>query len=186
MNAYQKLNHLAEQVTNEVVAQLAQGKVLWQKPWASPGLPKNYSSGRRYEGFNAFYLNHVTEKNNFTAPYFLTFNQAQELGGRVGKGEKGTQVVSWKIYERKAGKHEPGQAEDEKDRHGRKFVPFLWTVFNIDQIQGVDFALPPVFERTEQQVIGACQHVVDSLDSYPLPRPQIKHGGSQAYYAPHP
>ena len=34
---------------------------------------------------------------------------------------------------------------------------------------------------SEQQVIAACQQVVDS---YLLPRPLILHGGSQAYYAP--
>src|SRR5690606_4076176 len=78
-------------------------------------------------------------------------------------------------------KHKPEQTEDEHDRHGRKFVPFIWTVFNIDQVEGVDFILPAAVERTEQQIIGACQQVVDS---YPLPRPQILHEGSQAYYAP--
>ncbi|MCC9137509.1 ArdC family protein [Pontibacter silvestris] len=181
MNAYQKLDQLAEQVTNEVIAQLEQGKVLWQKPWSTYGLPKNYSSGRHYEGFNAIYLNYITEKNNFTAPYFLTFKQALELGGHVRKGEKGTPVIYWKIYEEKAGEQDGVQAEEEKGRHGRKFVPFIWTVFNIDQVEGIDFTLPAAIERPEQQVIEACQHVVDH---YPMPRPQILHGGSQAYYAP--
>lgn len=101
MNAYQKFNHLAEQVTNEIIAELQQGKAIWQKPWSSYGLPKNYASGRPYEGFNAFYLNYVTEKNNYTAPYFLTFKQAQEMDGRVRKGQKGTPIVYWKIFEAK-------------------------------------------------------------------------------------
>jgi antirestriction protein ArdC len=181
MNAYQKFNQLADQVTNEIIAQLEQGKVLWQKPWTSYGLPKNYSSGRHYEGFNAFYLNYITQKNRFSTPYFLTFRQARELGGHVRKGEKGTQVIYWKIYEEKAGEHANEQAEEENDRHGRKFVPFIWTVFNIDQVEGIDYKLPAASEKTGQQVIEACQRVVDH---YPLPLPQILHGGSQAYYAP--
>ncbi|PRY03675.1 antirestriction protein ArdC [Pontibacter ummariensis] len=183
MNAYQKFSQLADQVTNEVIAQLEQGKVLWQKPWTSYGLPKNYLSGRHYEGFNAFYLNYITEKKHFTAPYFLTFRQAQELGGHVRKGEKGTQAIYWKIYEEKAGEsaHEP--AEEENARYGKRFVPFIWTVFNLDQVEGISFALPAAMERTEQQVIAACQQVVDN---YPQPRPQILHGGSQAYYTPIP
>ncbi|WP_162055589.1 ArdC family protein [Pontibacter pamirensis] len=181
MNAYQKFNQLADQVTNEVIAQLEQGKVLWQKPWSPYGLPKNHFSGRHYEGFNAFYLNYITEKNSFTMPYFLTYKQAQELGGHVRKGEEGTQVIYWKIYEEKAGEHTGEQAEEENDRHGIKFVPFIWTVFNIDQVEGIDYKLPATPEKTGQQIIEACQRVVDH---YPLPRPQILHGGSQAYYAP--
>lgn len=168
MNAYQKFNHLAEQVTNEVIAQLERGNVLWQKPWTSFGLPKNYGSGRHYGGFNAFYLNYITEKMHFTTPYFLTYRQAQELGGHVRRGEKGTQAIYWKICGEKAGENAPGQAEEEKEAHGRKFVPFLWTVFNIDQVEGVDFALPFALERTERQLIDACQQVVEG---YPLPRP---------------
>ncbi|WP_162055802.1 ArdC family protein [Pontibacter pamirensis] len=180
MNAFEKFNQLAEQVTNEVIAQLEQGKVPWQKPWTSYGLPKNYLSGRHYEGFNAFYLHYITEERHFTTPYFLTFKQAKELGGHVKKGEKGTPIIYWKIKEEKESENANEQAEEEKE-HGRKFVPFLWTVFNIDQIEGVDFALPEAVERTELQVIETCQRVVEN---YPLPRPHIGHGGAQAYYAP--
>lgn len=181
MNAYEKFNRLAQQVTNEVIAQLEQGSVPWQKPWTSYGLPKNYLSGRHYEGFNAFYLHYITEKRRFTAPYFLTFRQAQELGGHVKKGEKGTPVLYWKIREERAGEDTDGQAEEEKEGPARKLVPFIWTVFNIDQIEGIDVALPVAGERTELQVIETCQQVVEQ---YPLPRPHIGHGGTQAYYAP--
>jgi len=180
MNAFEKFNQLAEQVTNEVIAQLERGNVPWQQPWTSYGLPKNYLSGRHYEGFNAFYLQYITEKRHFSTPYFLTFKQAQELGGHVKKGEKGTPILYWKIREEKDGENASEQAEEEKE-HGKKFVPFIWTVFNIDQIEGVDFALPEAVERTEWQVIESCQQVVER---YPLPRPHIRHGGTQAYYAP--
>lgn len=181
MNAYQKFNHLAEQVTNEIIAELQQGKVIWQKSWSSYGLPKNYASGRHYEGFNAFYLHHVTEKNNYAAPYFITFRQVQELGGRVRKGQKGTPIVYWKIYEAKEKEQPVDLAAKEKDRPCSRFVPFLWTVFNIDQVEGVDFRLPTMPQRSGPQILEACQHVVDN---FPQPSPQLLHGGTQAYYAP--
>ncbi|WP_114782324.1 ArdC family protein [Botryobacter ruber] len=177
--AYQKFYQLAEQVTNEVISQLEQGNVLWQKPWSSFGLPKNYQSGRHYEGFNAFYLHYITEKRHFTAPYFLTFKQAQELGGHIRKGEKGTQVIYWKVYGPQTGSKD--EVQEEETPQAIRFVPFLWTVFNIDQVEGIDFTLPATFERTDQQVIEECQRVVDQ---YPQPAPRILHGGSQAYYAP--
>ncbi|MDX5422246.1 MAG: ssDNA-binding domain-containing protein [Hymenobacteraceae bacterium] len=181
MNAYQKFNQLAEQVTTEVVEQLNKGTVPWQKPWTCYGLPKNYASGRHYEGFNAFYLHYLTAKRCFTAPYFLTFKQARELGGRVRKGEKGAQIVYWKVYAKNADTQAEEQATEKENRSGSVFLPFLWTVFNIDQVEGVDYRLPTSPERNAQQRIAACQAVVDH---YPAPRPRILHGGGQAFYAP--
>ncbi|WP_276499472.1 ArdC family protein [Pontibacter litorisediminis] len=181
MNAYQKFSQLAQQVTDEVIAELQKGKVLWQQPWGSYGLPKNYSSNRPYGGFNAFYLHHITEKNSFTAPYFLTFRQAQEQGGSIRRGEKGTRIVYWKVYESQESKNAEEQPAENSNRSDSRFVPFLWTVFNIDQVDGVDFQLPAVPNRSGQQVIEACQQVVDS---FPSPAPQIRLGGSEAWYAP--
>lgn len=181
MNAHQKFLELADQVTNEVIAQLEQGKVFWKKPWTSYGLPKNYKSGRQYEGFNAFFLNYITDKKNYKTPYFITYKQAQELGGNVRKGEKGTQIIFWKIYGNKVGEKTTSAGET-KDIVQNKFIPFIWTVFNIDQVEGVEFALPVNVTRTENEIIEACQSVVDN---YPVPGPNIQHGGSQAYYAPY-
>lgn len=180
MNAHQKFSQLADQVTNEVIVQLEQGKVFWKKPWSSYGLPKNYKSGRAYEGFNAFYLNYITNKRNYKTPYFITFKQAKELGGNVKRGEKGIQIIFWKIYDNKIGEKTTPTGET-KDILQNKFVPFIWTVFNIDQIEGVSFALPADVERTENEIIEACQGVVNS---YPIPTPDIQHGGSEAFYTP--
>ncbi|WP_439879682.1 ArdC family protein [Pontibacter sp. MBLB2868] len=181
MNAYQKFQLLSEQVTGEVISQLEQGKVLWHKPWGSYGLPKNYFSGRHYEGFNAFFLNYITEKHGFSAPYFLTFRQVRELGGLVRKGQKGTSILYWKVYDSKEAEKSGGLTSKDEDRQGKRFVPFLWTVFNIDQVEGIDFQLPPIQEQSGQQVIASCQRVVDN---FPQPCPKILHGGFQAYYAP--
>ena len=180
MSPNQKINELAEQVTAEVIAQLEQGQVFWKKPWSSFGLPKNYKSGRAYEGFNAFYLNYITCKKNYQTPYFITFNQAKELNGFVRKGEKGTSIIFWKIFTNKTGE-KTNAAGETKDIIDTKFVPFIWTVFNIDQVEGIDFVLPGNVEQSENEIITTCQDVVSN---YPAPAPQINHGGSQAYYMP--
>jgi antirestriction protein ArdC len=44
---------------------------------------------------NVFLLNSMS----YTSPYWLTFKQAQELGGNVRKGEKACPVVFWKWLE---------------------------------------------------------------------------------------
>ncbi|PTX15068.1 antirestriction protein ArdC [Pontibacter mucosus] len=182
MNAYQKLHQLASQVTDQVIAELLKGKAIWQQPWGSYGLPKNYFSGRAYEGFNALYLHFLTERRGFTAPYFLTYRQARELGGHVRKGQQGMPVVYWKVYGAKAGEeNQPDASATPEESTSRKLVPFLWTVFNIDQVVGVDFSLPEIPDRSAHQCIASCQQVVEG---FPAPRPCIRFGGGQAWYAP--
>jgi antirestriction protein ArdC len=60
------------------------------------------------------------------APYsdgaFVTFNQAQSLGGSVKKGEKGWPVVFWKFPtadEVAAGKRHQGCQQGSEDDFGR-------------------------------------------------------------------
>jgi antirestriction protein ArdC len=166
--SYNRYTELAEQVTAEVIAGLEQGKVLWQKPWHSLGMPRNYRSGRLYSGFNAFYLNYLCDQRGWKAPLFVTFRQALELGGNVRKGEKGTPVTYWKI------------TEDRKTKE-KKFFPFVHSVFNVGQTEGIEVVLPEGVERSEHEAIAAC---LEAVARFPAPAPEIRHGGHAAYYHP--
>lgn len=102
------------------------------------------------------------------------------MGGHVRKGQKGTPVVYWKVYGGKT--IEKGNEQESEDKNSqRRFVPFLWTVFNIDQVEGVDFRLPEIPESGPQQIIESCRQVVES---FPSPSPRIRFGGNEAWYAP--
>ena len=52
----------------------------------------NLVSGKAYRGVNVFLLHAVS----YASPFWLTFKQAQTLGGSVRKGEKACPVVFWK------------------------------------------------------------------------------------------
>jgi len=56
----------------------------------------NLVSGKAYRGVNVFLL-HV---RGFGSPYWLTFNQAKQLGGNIRKGEKSSLAVFYKTWER--------------------------------------------------------------------------------------
>ena len=173
----EKYNQLAEQVTREIIAGLEKGEVFWQRTWVGGGMPRNGQSGRYYEGFNALYLNHITLERKYSMPCFLTYNQAQQLGGHVRKGEKGYLIVFWKIGYYPAGEKEqmPDQLEESLKR---RFTPFVWTVFNVDQVEGISLAQPAREERSENEVIDACEEVIARMPG----RPRILHGGHQPYY----
>lgn len=118
------------QVTDRIIAQLEQGIVPWRSPYFSKvGLPRNFTSGRSYQGINVFLLGTL----RFTSPYFLTFLQAKDLGGHVRKGEKGHLVVKYGTYTKN---DESNPVADEAET--RRFLKG-YSVFNASQIEGVSF-----------------------------------------------
>ncbi|RRA50215.1 DUF1738 domain-containing protein [Acidipila sp. EB88] len=85
-----------ETVTARILASLKAGVVPWSKPWRGnskgTAFPSNYRTGAPYRGINVLLL----WGSPYASNYWLTFKQAQELGGTVRKGEKGTPIVFWK------------------------------------------------------------------------------------------
>ncbi len=80
-------------ITDRIVGLLEQGVIPWQKPWrGGEQMPRNLISQREYRGVNVFLLHAVM----FESPYWLTFNQAKQLGGHVKQGERACPVVFWK------------------------------------------------------------------------------------------
>lgn len=167
-----------EQVTNRVLELLAKGVAPWRRPWKVSGiLPTNLKSGKVYRGINLL----VLAMSGYASPYWLTYNQAQEQGGKVRAGEKGTQVVLWKFL-RTLKSDDSGTISTSRDENGSvimKRVPFLkiYTVFNLDQIEGIE---APKFEGEApvHNPIDAAEKVIVEM---PNP-PKIRYGGDRAYY----
>jgi antirestriction protein ArdC len=120
----------------------------------------------------------------YQAPFYLTYKQAQQLGGTIKKGETGTKIVYWATIELKdkAGNHIEEQPTatniDEKQR--TKLVPKAHTVFNIAQTEGIEFPTITPIIKSPLQKIAACEQVVADM----LNRPIIITGGASAYYSP--
>ena len=180
MKSNDKFQELQENVTNQIIDLLEAGTVVWHKPWTSHGMPCNAFTQRNYDGFNAFYLNLVTLNKGYSAPYFITYKQAADKGGHIKKGEKGYSVVFWKIGNRKTGSKTDETTGEETDTFKKTFTPFLWTVFNIDQVEGVDFKITASSPKTQNEIIGDCQAIIDDMPK----KPQIRFGGDRACYMP--
>ena len=155
-------------ITEALIKSLDAGVAPWQRSWAKLGSPKNLKSGKEYRGINRLLLSCST----FNSPNWLTYKQAQALGGEVRKGEKGTKIVFWKIFEK-----DEIQADGSTDL---KRIPFLrhYTVFNLEQIDGIEDPTPTVMDNFDP--IEAAEQVWDAWDA----RPTLNHGGDQAYYRP--
>ncbi|MEB2786499.1 ArdC-like ssDNA-binding domain-containing protein [Algoriphagus persicinus] len=178
MKAWENFNKLAETVTNEIIEGIENENLTWEKVWNPKNAPKNYTSDRSYTGFNALWLAWITESKKFSSPHFLTFKQSKQLGGNVKKDQKGTKVVFWKISKFVKGKtiNEEGEKDD---IFGRKFTPFIWTVFNIDQIEGIEFLINDAEDRVFSP-IETCESIISGYTDCP----KIVHQGDEAYYSP--
>jgi antirestriction protein ArdC len=130
-------------VTDQVIDLLEQGKIPWQKPWRGgvQGMPKNAISKKPYRGVNVFLLAMIQEFKGYDSPYWLTYKQAQELGGNVNKGEKSTLVIFWKMIDKTDANKQPGELSGKPDSY---MVLKYYNVFNVGQCENLDFQYKPV------------------------------------------
>src|SRR6266852_9357781 len=136
-----------EIVTEQVIKQLESGVAPWRKPWHTLP-PANLISKKPYRGINVFLLGF----SGYGSQYWLTFNQAKQLGGNVRRGEHGTKIVLWKFDARET-ETPDGEIEERKFAFLRYF-----TVFNLEQTERLKalLELPPAFfiESAESIVCG--------------------------------
>jgi antirestriction protein ArdC len=155
-------------ISDRVITLLEQGTILWQKPWQSGDLmPRNLMSRKGYRGVNVFLLHAMS----YQSPFWLTFNQAKDLGGTVKRGEKACPVVFWKWLDTE----ENGQA---------KRIPFLryYSVFNVGQCEGIPQDKIPSLNSNQRQhsPIAEAERAVEAMPK----RPEVKTGLDRAFYSP--
>lgn len=89
----------------------------------------------------------------------------------VRKGEKGTPVIFWKRFEVK------DKATGEKKQ---SFLLRYYTVFNVEQCDGIEWSAPAPVVGAPFNPIPACAAIVEAMPQ----RPDITHGGNRACYSP--
>lgn len=176
-----KLKDVYQDITDTVIAQLELGVIPWRKTWSQGSnegfFPTNVTSGKSYRGWNVFWLNMNTQINGYTSSRYITYKQALACNGKVKKGEKGTRITYWLSMVTKL---IPG-SDGNDDTPGKAFmVPKIYTVFNIDQCEGLNFPLLEVIERSEEAKIIECELVISGMPNLPY----IAVKGSQPCYIP--
>ena len=153
-----------EIITGQILAELEKGVIPWRKPWRTLP-PANLVSKKPYRGINTFLL----ALAGYGSQYWLTYRQAQALGGNVRRGEHGTKIVFWKFNE-----YETETADGEMENRTSAF-PRYYTVFNLEQTEGLKalLALPPARPiESAEAIIGG------------MPDPPAYQQGFLACYSP--
>jgi RHS repeat-associated protein len=163
-----------QRVTDLIIEHLERGTVPWRCPWQkSVGIPRNFHTGRPYNGINVLLLG----LSHHASPWWLTYQQALQRGGHVRKGEHGSWVI-------KVGNCKTRQAEtpaspesvdsppSDSQGKGRRFLR-EYTVFNSTQIDGIEFpTLSNTQVRNQDERIEAAEKIVAEMPE----RPSIHEG----------
>ncbi|MEW8026888.1 MAG: zincin-like metallopeptidase domain-containing protein [Candidatus Thiodiazotropha endolucinida] len=164
-------------VTDKIVADLEQGVRPWMKPWnaehAAGRITKPLRhNGQAYNGINILMLWSAAVTEGYSAPIWMTFRQAKELGAHVRKGEKGELVVYANTITR--------TEEDANGEDVEQTIPFMkgYTVFNVEQIEG----LPTHYYQLAEPVLDPVQRIEHAERFFADTGAEIRHGGNQAYY----
>ena len=123
-----------QHVTDTIIAQIEAGTPPWRQPWTGGTggacLPVRHN-GEAYRGINVLMLWATAAERGFTSERWMTFKQAQELGGNVMKGAKAAKSVFYGTFEK----------DDESKPEGddKRRIPYAKfnNVFNADQIEGL-------------------------------------------------
>ena len=164
------------QVTDQMIALLERGVSPWSCPWDRSGewtLPVNHSTDSFYQGINIPLLWMEQEQHGFSSSRWMTYQQAAAMSGQVRKGEKGSMIIFFKPWEK-------GTGENDADGHEIvEHIPMLrsFTVFNLDQIDGLDVP--------EQAPLTGGFNPIEAAESVlAASGVTIHEAGTQAFYRP--
>lgn len=168
-----------QRVTDSIVASLEAGVRPWIKPWSGGHAAGRImrplrGNGEPYRGINVIMLWSAAMEKGYTAPNWLTFKQAQALGGMVRKGERGSLVVYASTFSRTEADEATGEEQE-------RAIPFLkgYTVFNAEQIDG----LPARFLAPAAPCLDPIERIAHAEAFFAATGATVRHGGNQAYYS---
>ncbi|AWK85984.1 ArdC family protein [Azospirillum thermophilum] len=165
-------------VTNRIRADLEKGVRPWIKPWDAGHAAGRITrplraTGQPYRGINTVMLWMTAMERGYASPFWLSYRQAQGLGGQVRRGERGTLVV----YAGTVSRPEPNE-EGEDSEHEIHFLKG-YTVFNAEQVDG----LPEHFRAHVPEPKEPMLRLEAAERFFAATGADIRTGGTRAYYA---
>lgn len=179
-----KRNDIQQQVTDSIIARLESGDLApWKCPWTKSGetpMPYNWLTKQKYNGINILILWFHAMDMGYQRNAWLTYKQAEQLGGQVRKGERSVTCVFYKPQEVKKKNSIVDDDEEKKFYLCRK--PFA--VFNVEQVDGLsdlpDLPAQPVY--SDEDAVNSINHYAEAYCANE--GVQIRHGGDCAFYSP--
>lgn len=166
-------------ITSQIVNAIEQGAGSWHMPWHTSGRfafsPINAITHKPYRGVNVLALWAVARSKGYERGEWATYQQWQECGAQVRKGEKSASVAFWKFAD---GRTESQDGDEQEQVSSRSRLLFCreYHVFNAAQVDGY----------TPKPDQGApIEERIESADAFFGRVPaRVAHQGNRAFYSP--
>lgn len=162
---------LQDKVLGQILKMMEDGKIPWRCPWKRRDMrPTNLFTGEMYRGFNAFWLGLLGGSK-----HWLGMRQANEMGGKVRKGESGTPIIFPRM--KKVKMRDEGGEETEIVALTGFSGGYVW---NLNQIDGIE-------EPKESEELTRVFNPIETAEQIvaDMPNaPKILHGANSACYLP--
>ncbi|MFV0275809.1 MAG: ArdC family protein [Parahaliea sp.] len=120
------MNKSLERVVDKLLELVDSKKMMWHNPCIMSA-QKNAKSGKAYRGINQFLAAMVKEVRGYKSPYWATFNQIRDMGGKLENAKgAGIPIIFFK------------ELPQDEDSDKAKFVARHSCVFNLDLVTGID------------------------------------------------
>ena len=167
-----------QRVTSQIVNAIEQGVSNWRMPWHTSGKfafsPVNVTSKKPYRGINTVCLWAAAQAKGYERGEWGTYQQWQERGAQVRKGERATLVVFWKFANDKADSQDGD--EQASNRGSRLLFTRGYSVFNAAQVDG--YTAKPDADTPIEQRIERAEQFFRSINA------RVTHQGNRAFYSP--
>src|SRR5260370_26695486 len=124
--------------------------------------------------FDDLEYSHRIDGRQVPSRFWLTFNQATNLGGKIRKGEKSSPVIFWNV-----GEDRETITPDGAKKTLRSFLLRYYSVFNLVQTEGIDLPASVLQETRTNNSIETCEKIVANM-----PNPPAFEQSDKAWYSP--
>lgn len=163
-----------QEITDSVIALLEKGTVPWRMPWSVAGLePTSLQTGKVYQGSNYISLAIAMMCKEYKRNLWVTYKNAQALGGHVRKGEKGWPVMHYQPYD-------PELDDDGNQIKRGGAIRSFKIVFNVEQCDGLE--IPAEYDTSLREPVAISDGVKRVLDGYDIKLTHKEQG--RAFYSP--
>ena len=158
---------VAAEITDLIIRKLEEGVPPWSRPWrlnGAGGRPLRHC-GTPYQGINTLYLWALGDAQGYRSRYWMTWRQAETLGGHVRKGQTGALSVYYSSFKKREEHPETGKQVERSIRFLRHYI-----VFNADQIDGLPAYFYPSDEPEQPLIPSERQAAIDAAELERLQR----------------
>ena len=165
-------------VTAHIINAIEQGVGNWRMPWHTSGRfafsPINATSKKPYRGINTVCLWAAAQAKGYDSGEWATYQQWQDRGAQVRKGEKATLVVFWKFA------HDSAETDDGETHKSGSRLLFTrgYSVFNAAQVDG--YTPKPDAETPMPERITHADAFFARIGA------SVRHGGNKPSIRPRP